>query len=486
MAPGGDPGATTSANPSHAVIIGASMAGLCAAAALAQQGLTVTVLERDRLSTEPGHRRGVPQDTQAHVLLYRGITVLEQLLPGFRAELLAAGAVAYDSGRMPWLGEYGWLDTDLDGYEVVSATRPLMEAVTRRRVVALTGVRLRDGVTVTGLTPASPGWRVRIGNGTDGPEAAAETMSAADTMADGDEVVAADLVVDASGRSSRLDRWGVVAEPPAVEEVDARVGYASRLYRAHRQLPVRTGVMILADAGSGTAGLALPVEHGRWLVAAAGFGERRPPRDTAGFVRFLSGLRDPALADLVALLEPAGEVSIHRQTANRRRRWDRVADWPEGLLVVGDALCSLDPVYGQGITVAAQQACALGEAVRRGRPVDRRLQRRLVDLTATPWAIATTGDRRQPTCTSEPGPAERVSAGWVARLSRLAATGHPRATAALLAVNNLMAPPSSLLHPALLLAGARPSPTARLARPAVLDDLSRLRRQPPPADPAAA
>ncbi len=468
------------ARPRHAVVVGASMAGLCTAAALAQQGLTVTVLERDRLSPEPVHRRGVPQDAQAHVLLYRGIMLLEQLLPGFRADLLAAGAVAYDSGRMPWLGEYGWLDTRLGGYEVLSATRPLIEAVTRRRVTALSGVEVRDDVTVTGLTRTTEGWQTRVASG--GRPSTDVEGAAGDLVV---EKVAGDLVVDASGRSSRLAHWGVVAEPPTLEEVDARVGYASRLYREVRPVPVRTGLMILAAADNGTAGLAVPVEHGQWLVAAAGFGDRRPPRDTPGFVRFLSGLRDPALADLVALLEPVGEVSIHRQTANRRHRWDRVPGWPGGLLVVGDALCSLDPVYGQGITVAAEQATALGAALRRGRPVDRGLQHRMVELTQTPWEIATTGDLGQPTCPSEPGPAQRFSAAWVTRLSRLAAAGHPRATAALLAVNNLMAPPVSLLHPALVLAGARPSPTGRLPRPSVLEELSRRRRQRPPEDPAA-
>jgi 2-polyprenyl-6-methoxyphenol hydroxylase-like FAD-dependent oxidoreductase len=456
--------------PRHAVVIGASMAGLCTAAALAQHGIPVTVLERDRLSPDPVHRRGVPQDAQAHVLLYRGIMLLEQLLPGFRTDLLAAGAVGYDSGRMPWLGEYGWLDTRLDGYEVLSATRPLMEAVTRRRVTALAGVTIQDEVNVTGLTRTAGRWQILTAAGDERPDV---------------EGVAGDLVVDASGRSSRLAHWDVVPEPPTVEEVDARVGYASRLYREVRPVPVRTGVMILADADSGTAGLAVPVEDGQWLVAAAGFGDRRPPRDTAGFVRFLADLRDPALADLVALLEPVGEVSVHRQTANRRHRWDRVAGWPEGLLVVGDALCSLDPVYGQGITVAAEQAGALGAALSRGRPADRGLQRRLVELTQTPWTIATTGDLRQPTCVGEPGPAQRFSAAWVARLSQLAAAGHPRATAALLAVNNLMAPPASLLHPALVLAAARPAPTGRLPRPPVLEELSRLRRHRPPADPAA-
>ena len=455
---GGHPAART------AVVIGASMAGLCMAAALARHGFTVTVLERDELGREPSHRRGVPQDTQAHVLLYRGLTVIEDLLPGFREDLLAAGAVPYDSGRMPWLGEYGWSCTDQVGYEVLSATRPLMEAVTRQGVSGLRGVQIRDGVTVTGLRRIGDGWQTEIG----------------------DAALKSQLVIDASGRSSRLTRWSVVAQDPIEEEVDAHVGYACRLYRERHPLPVRSGVMILASAEGGKAGLAVPVEQRQWLVAGAGFGDRRPPRDEDGFGEFLTDLRDPAIADLVALLEPVSDVRIHRQTANRRRRWDRVRHWPRGLLVVGDALCSLNPVYGQGITVAAQQAQMVSRALERGHPVDRALQRRMVAVTEAPWSIATTADLRQPTCPGEPSPVQRLSIAWVARLSRLAAAGDSRASAALLAVNNLMASPVSLLHPALLLAGSRSLPPNRLARPHVLDELSRARRDQPPADPADA
>jgi len=445
-----------------AVVIGASMAGLCAGAALAGQGFTVTVLERDVLGREPRHRRGVPQDTQAHVLLYRGLTVIQRLLPGFREDLLASGAVPYDSGRMPWLGEYGWSSTGQAGYEVLSATRPLMEAVTRRRVTGLEGLQIRDGVTVTGLSRTGDGWQIEIG----------------------DAVLSSQLVIDASGRSSRLSRWSVVPQDPIDEEVDAHVGYACRLYRERDPLPLRGGVMILASAECSRAGLAVPVEHGQWLVAGAGFGDRRPPREEDGFGEFLTGLRDPAIADLVSLLEPVSDVSIHRQTANRRRRWDRVPHWPTGLLVVGDALCSLNPVYGQGITVAAQQAQVVSRALERGHPVDRALQRRMVAVTETPWSIATTADLRQPTCPGEPSPMQRISGAWVDRLSRLAAAGDLRASAALLTVNNLMASPASLLHPALLLAGSRSLPPHRLARPGVLDELSRARRDQPPADPA--
>ena len=447
-----------------AAVIGASMAGIFAAAALARSGFTVTVLERDRLPSAPRGRRGVPQDAQAHILLYRGMTAIEGLLPGFRRGLLARGAVPFDSGQMPWLGEHGWLEVSPSSIEVVSATRPLMEAVARSRLGELPGVAICDERTVTGLQRTAAGWLVHGSGGS----------------------VDAQVVIDASGRSSRLPHWMPGLGRPPEQQVDARVGYSGRLYAERDPLPVRTGIMIMSSPGTGTAGLALPVEDRGWLVAAAGFGDRRPPRDEAGYNRFLAGLRDPAIADLTAALRPVSAVSVHRQTGNLRRRWDRVGDWPDGLLVIGDALCALDPIYGQGITVAAQQAQALAAALRRGRRVDRSLQRTMVAATEVPWSIATTADLRAPTCEGRPTVGQRLSMAWSDRLAVLAAAGNRRANRAIASVYHLTASPAALLHPALLLAAARPLPANRLPRPTVLEDLRRVRRERPPVGPAGA
>lgn len=446
-----------------AVVVGASAAGMLAAAALARAGHAVTVLERDPLPAVPRPRRGVPQGSQPHILLHRGLVAIEHLLPGFRTDLLARGAVSFDSGQMPWLGQFGWLDTSLPGFEVVSATRPLLEATLRDLATAVPGVVVADRITVRGLTRTATGWLTR----TD------------------DDAVSSRVVVDASGRSSRLEHWCPTMGAPPQEVVDARVGYAARLYREREPLPLHTGVMIFGTPEAGSAsGLALPVEDRGWLVAAAGFGERRPPRDEAGFTAFLRGLRDPALGDLVARLEPVGGVAVHRQTSNRRRRWERLAHWPPGLLVVGDALCALDPVYGQGITVSAQQAGVLAETLLRDLPVDRSVQRRVAAITDVPWSIATTADVQLPSCSVRPRPAQRLSALWGARLARLAAAGNARATTSISAVNHLMASPATLLHPALLLAAARPLPATRLPRPASVQQLRRPAR--PPVGPAGA
>ncbi|HYI56916.1 MAG TPA: hypothetical protein VEX66_02030 [Microlunatus sp.] len=455
----------------RAVVIGGSLGGIFAAAALSAGGWAVTLLERDQLPAGAEHRRGVPQDRQAHILLHRGLTAIEGLLPGFRAELVARDAVPFDTGRMPWLGEYGWLSTDVSSWEVVSATRPLMDAVARDLLRRLPRMTVRDGVRVTGLKPTPDGWRV-----------CAEQVGATD--ADGRSGLlddfAASVVVDASGRSSRLDHWLPTLGGADEEVVDAMVGYAGRLHVARREIPFDTGLAIFGLVPDGASGLALPVEGGQWMISASGMGDSRPPRDSDGFEAFLAGLRDPAVTDLVSCLEPVGDVAVHRQTANHRRAWGSRQDWPPGLLVVGDALCSFNPIYGQGITVAALQAELLRDHLSTGRPVDRRLQLTVRAATDVPWAISTGNDQKFLDQTITASRLSRLTSGYSSRLARLGATGHVRAGATLSNIYHLMSPPSALFHPALLLAAARPLSHRQLPRPAVLDELSRRRREHPP------
>ncbi len=141
----------TAPGPRDVVIVGASLAGLFAAAAAAASGSRTMIIERDVLPDRPVARKGVPQGRQPHVLLHRGLLAAEKLIPGIREDLLSHGAVPFDTGTMAWLGEYGWLPTWIPAYETVSATRPLLEHLVRKRVGELDGVALREGVRVTEL-----------------------------------------------------------------------------------------------------------------------------------------------------------------------------------------------------------------------------------------------------------------------------------------------------------------------------------------------
>ncbi|HEX8487434.1 MAG TPA: FAD-dependent monooxygenase [Propionibacteriaceae bacterium] len=441
------------------VVVGGSSTGMLAAAALAGPGREVTVVERDVFPDRPQPRPGVPQGHQAHVFLYRGLQAAEELLPGLRQELLAEGAVPANTGQMLWLTELGWMPERQSAFEVVSSTRPLLEHVVRRRTLALPHVRSRQGSRVSGLQRDRDRWRVRLEDG-----AALE----------------ADLVVDASGRTSRLPRWltdlGVPVPDPVT--VDARVGYATRIYRGGPDvLAGCPGIMISATPQTLRGGGALPAEHGYWIISTVGFGDHRPPRDNEGFEHFLATLADPALADLVAQCQPVSDVHVHRQTQNVRHPYERVLDWPDGIVATGDALCAFDPVYGQGITVGAIQATLLRRAAERGlRPEDcGRLQRQLVGSVRLPWSIATSADMTFPTSDAEQSTLQRAFGLYGLELARLVLHGDRRADDYLSRVFNLMGSPLLLAHPALLasaVAGRVLGHGAPAGRPEVLERLA--------------
>ncbi|WP_426593503.1 NAD(P)/FAD-dependent oxidoreductase [Cellulomonas sp. McL0617] len=408
------------------VVIGASVGGAFAAAALAGHGRRITILERDELPAEPAVRRGVPQGTQPHVFLHRGLRAVEELLPGVDADLRAAGGVPLDTGRMAWLGEPGWAP-QAPQYEIVSATRPLFEHVVLRHVRALPGVDVREGTTVVGLRVGER-WSVDLADGTS---------------------LSADLVVDASGRSSRLPGWLAALGVPAaqVTQVDAHVGYATADIAVTPGRMAAPGIAFLQTPDR-SGGLALPVEGGRWLVGAVGSGERRPGRDPEAFVDALRALPDPALADLVE--GGVGHVAIHRQTANVRHGYERVRGWPDGLLAVGDALCAFNPVYGQGVTVAALEALVLRDAGPILRGDVGALMGRVARAADVPWRIATGEDLRYPAAEGTVPRATAAFSAWTRELGRLGAHGDEAAHLAIARVYHLMASPVTLLHPRLL------------------------------------
>ena len=233
-------------------VIGASLAGLFAAAAASTAGCSVLLLDRDQLDDDTLAHPGVPQGRQPHIYLLRGLEAAEELLPGVTDDLRAAGAVELDTTRLAMLTEQGWLpvkDSDMVG---LSMSRPLFERVVRRRVINLPAVRLLAGRSVTGLRRSGRverPWRLSTAGGE----------------------IAADLVVDASGRGSRLPTWlaALGVADPATEEVDARIGYAVREFADGPEMDGLSGIAIGSTPQTGRGGLALPIEGGHWMVLAS-------------------------------------------------------------------------------------------------------------------------------------------------------------------------------------------------------------------------
>ena len=375
----------------------------------------------------------MPQGRQPHVLLHRGLLAAEQLLSGFRGHLLGVGAVSLNSADLAWLGEQGWANRASRSFELLSTSRPLLETTLRRRVVELPGVQVVGGRQVVELDAAGTHWAVRT--------------------ADGGEF-GADLVIDASGRNSRLEAWlgNRLAGAVRTTQIDARVGYATRMYRGDPRIGDIPGVLIGSTPTTPRGGLAISIEGGHWLITALGVGDDRPPRDPAGFDAFLARLRDPALARIAQRLDPVSDVNVHRQTANRRRHYDEREDWPDAVIVMGDAFSAFNPVYGQGIAVGACEAVLVRDAISAGmKPgTARHLLRQFARMVTLPWSVATATDLQYPTCQQSPTRLGALQDNWARQLEKLSVHGNERAAFARSSVYHLMAPPRRLLHPALI------------------------------------
>jgi 2-polyprenyl-6-methoxyphenol hydroxylase-like FAD-dependent oxidoreductase len=426
----------------RAVVLGASMAGLLAARVLADAYAQVTVIDRDDLPQTPMHRRGVPHGRHIHGLLARGQQALEELFPGFTAELVAQGVPAGDllaNGRLYFSGHR--LRQAHTGLMVLSASRPMLEGHVRARVRALPNVRFIDRCDVVGLATTPDGRRVT----------GARVLRRADGSAE--ELLAADLVVDATGRGSRTPAWlEALGYPrPPKEQVRIGLGYATRIYR---QRPGALGgdlaVLQAATPQHPRTGALQVLEGDRWLLTLAGILGDHPPTDPDGFLAFARSLQFPDLYETVRDAEPLDDPVSFRFPASVRHRYERLDRFPDGLLVVGDAVCSFNPVYGQGMSVAALEALTLRRHLQRGiQPQPRRFLRDLARLVDVPWDMAAGGDLVFPGVPGRRTLKVRLVSAYLTRLHAAAAHDAHLATT-FVRVAGLVAPPQSLLRPGIV------------------------------------
>jgi flavin-dependent dehydrogenase len=439
----------------HAIVIGASIAGLLAARALVDHFEQVTIVERDQLPTGPAFRAGVPQSRHLHVLLGRGLDLYEQLFPGIEAGIQEAGAVVVPWADALWLNAAGWSRRYPSPIRLLGATRELLEWQLRSRVTS-TGVAFRTGLEVVGLT-ASPDNRTVTG------VQVRPRTSAALPRASSPQEIAADLVVDASGRSSRSSRWLVTLGYPHVSEtkIDADLGYATRRYRIPAGFQADWRMLVLPPAPPSTrGGVVFPVEDGQWLVTLGGYGGDHPQTDEAEFLEFARSLRHPMLYETIRDAEPVAPIYGFAQTANQWRHFERLGRWPERFVVVGDAVCAFNPVYGQGMTVAGVTSVALGHRLAAHRTrgggdlagFARPFQRQVARHGADAWRLSTGEDLRYATTEGpRPGRLGRLLYRYSDRVLEVA-NGNPRVQAAFLRVLHLQDRPTVLFRPRVLLA----------------------------------
>jgi 2-polyprenyl-6-methoxyphenol hydroxylase-like FAD-dependent oxidoreductase len=367
----------------HAIVLGASVAGLLAARVLAEFYKQVTVVERDVLPPAGQHRKGVPHGRHLHGLHPRGREILDELLPDFTAELTAAGAVCCDvlaDGRWQLSGHQ--LKQCHAGLPALLASRPLLEGHVRERVFGLPNIRVLDGHGAAGLVAA------RAGRGVIG----ARVSDAAGKS----EVIDADLVVDATGRGSRAPRWlsELGYQIPPQDRVEIGLGYATRTYRLRPD--AMNGDRLILTAGTRANprfGALAAVEGGRHILTLGGIRGDHPPTDPAGFADFFSALPTGAIAAAAAGAEALDEPVPFRFPASTRNRYERLPEFPAGFLVIGDAVCSFNPVYGQGMTVAALQALELRRHIGADPACPpSRFFKNIAAVIDSPWDIAVGAD----------------------------------------------------------------------------------------------
>jgi 2-polyprenyl-6-methoxyphenol hydroxylase-like FAD-dependent oxidoreductase len=419
-------------------VLGAGVAGLVTAAALSGSIDEVLLVDRDGRPAEGLPRRGVPQARHVHALLAGGAGAMDQLLPGFADDLVAAGAPAGDLGtavRMRTAG--GPLCPAPSGRRVVSASRVLIEDVLRRRVLDLPGVELVPAADAVGLQVddgSVTGARVV----TRGPAAAGRTLPA-------------DLVVDATGRGSRLGHWLAATGHEGLrwESLLLDLRYASiELGLPQDALGPLLASVVAPSPGRPRGASLSRIENGRWLLTLLGMCGHDPGKDRDAMLRFARTLPAPEIAGALAAGGEGAPLARFHFPSARRCRLDP-SRLPSGLLVVGDALVSLDPIYAQGMSVAALQAVAVrDDLARRGRLPSRhrtqRLQREVSHRAGGAWTSSTGADLALPEVPGHRSPVQRLLIGWMGRVQRCA-TRDPKVAARFLEVMSLLRPPSSLL-----------------------------------------
>lgn len=441
--------ASTSLSEQHAVVIGGSMAGLLAARVLLNHFGRVTVLERDRIPDQPSPRSGVPQAHHVHILLTQGQRILEQLFPGLEAELAAAGAPQVNwTQDLQWFSIWGWSYQTSSDLNTHPCSRVLLEWLIHQRLEEYATLKFLSLTQAIGLVMNSQhtivtGVHIKTDQGV--------------------ESLRADLVVDASGRNSALPKWltQLGYAVPSQTVINSFLGYSSRWYQIPDVWEAPWKVMLIhtKPPDHRRSAVLYPVENNQWVVTLAGVGHDYPPTDETDFLKFAQSLRSHEIYDAIQQAQPLSPIYSYRRTDNCWQHYEKLQCLPGHLVVVGDAVCAFNPVYAQGMTVAALGAQTLDQCL--SRMVQRQkfslpgfpsiFHKQLAQMLAVPWLLATSEDLRWSTTVgSTPNLQTRLMHQYLDLVVR-ASLNRAHVSHTFWEVMHMVKPPKALFHPQILL-----------------------------------
>jgi len=426
----------------RAVVLGGGIAGLFAARVLSEAYSEVTVVDRDTLTGAYGPRSAIPQGHHIHALLARGQQILDELFPGITKELIACGVPVGDFGTsLSWYFNGQMMRKTQTGLVCVAAGRARLEAHVRERVAALPGVRLLENTDILGLATA-------------GRDRVVGVRVQAQTAGEPERTLTADLVVDATGRGTRTPRWleelGFGHVP--VQRVDMDLTYTSCDFEGPLAFdPIGEDIALIPVATPAMPrGAIFARMPDRYSLSLTGILGDKPPTDLEGFLKYARTLPVPEIYAALKDAKPMGPPHTFHFPASIRRHYELLSDLPEGLVVLGDAACTFNPVYAQGMTVAALGAALLAEHLATGtapKPVE--FQQALARVIDAPWMMAAGADLGFPGVQGLRTPEVRMGNGYIPKL-QAAAAGDPELSKAFLRAAGMIDPPQALLSPEIM------------------------------------
>ncbi|WP_166677866.1 FAD-dependent oxidoreductase [Amycolatopsis arida] len=395
---------------SRAIVVGAGISGLLAARVLSEQFTEVLVLDRDRFPATPGHRSGAPQSHHAHALMPRGAEILHELFPELRERLASDGAAHVTTiAQARFVTPKGLLPLtqQIEGGALffsrallewhlrdILSHHPRVEFVASTAVVGLLA-REDNRSQVCGVQVRRRGGATQTAPDPDTDEAAGPHDNRS---------LFGDLIVDASGRQSHLHAWLTdLGYGPVDEEIlTSELSYASRIYQRPGGVRQDFKSLVVQSRAPDNprVGSIIEIENDRWHVTLGGGNGQRVPTDEDGFLSWAQALPDPSVHQAICSARPVSPIRGWRTPTSRWRHFEHMSHRPSGLIAIGDAVCSFNPVYAQGMTVAAIQALALRDCLRReSGPVaslELRYHRLAARAISSAWMVTTIEDLRWP------------------------------------------------------------------------------------------
>jgi 2-polyprenyl-6-methoxyphenol hydroxylase-like FAD-dependent oxidoreductase len=428
----------------HAIVLGGSLTGLLAAKVLSKHYAKVSIIEKDVVHREPEARKGQPQTRHLHGLLPGGLEVLSRYFPGLLDEMASHGSKVLDFAKsMNWSCYGAFRKSFAIGIKGVTISRPLLEHIVRERVLALSNVQMIDNTPAKHLVTTDDKQKI--------------TGVVTEERETGKLIPhTADLVVDATGRGSRTPQWlkDLGYGEVSASEVKVDVGYTTRVYERDPADPRGdTWIVSTPQAPAETRfGGAFAVEGNKWIITVGGWHGDHAPIQEAKYLEFVKSLPNANLYDIVSKSKPASEFSTYKFPLSLRRHYEKLNHFPKGFLVLGDAISSFNPIYGQGMSSAALQVEVLDRILEENVPEDKfasiffKRSKKIIDNI---WDMATGEDFRYPQTIGTRPAAINLINKYVAQIHK-ATTKDEVVCAAFLKVMGLLKPPALLFHPAIL------------------------------------